>query len=207
LAQIVRISSSSEPLAPEAERLIREAVEKGSVIVYPTDTIYGLGCSAHHEASIRRVAEIKKRSLTQTFSMHLGHPSEIGNFALIENEDQQKLIDDLLPGPYTLIMYAGPETPPGCISQSGKVGIRVPDSPIFMRIYEVTQTPLIGTSINHSGQPALNDIRDIKSEFGDIVDLIIESAIEPSGASSTVLDVTTSPPRAIRGKLPPQYKL
>jgi L-threonylcarbamoyladenylate synthase len=176
-------------------------VRERRLLIFPTDTIYGLGCNAFHEEAIQRVYELKGRPPERPLSVHLGSVAEIERYAVISGR-QWALIKRLLPGPYTVVLEASENAPPACISPEGKIGLRVPASRSFQMISEAAGRPLVGTSVNRSGEPPLTDVDEIIVQFGDDVDLIIATDEPMSHASSAVIDLTAEPPRALRGELP-----
>lgn len=199
-APIIDVSATGSLSEPARQR-IRNTVEAGGLIVFPTDTIYGLGCDAFNADAIERIYQLKVRPSDQPLSVHLARTEDLDRYAEIEDA-QRPRIERLLPGPYTVILMALPEAPSDCVSPDGKIGLRVPDSPAYRAVSEAAGCPLVGTSVNRSGQLSLNDIDAIQAQFGDDVDLIVASDASLSGAGSTVIDLTVEPPVALRGDLP-----
>lgn len=202
-ASLIRLRSERALRAEESERIHR-AVRSGGVLIFPTDTVYGLGCDAFNEVAVQRIYQIKGRSPGQPFSVHLSDVSEIDEYTSKLTKRQRALIKTLLPGPYTVVLHASSTAPPACVSPEGKIGLRVPDSRSFRLLYEAVKRPLVGTSVNRSGEPPLTNIDEIIEQFSERVDLIISTDEPLSQASSTVIDLTVDPPRALRGKLPPE---
>ena len=199
-APIIHLSTG-DPL-PDAERYrIRETVQSGGLLIFPTDTIYGLGCDAFQSDAIDRIYHLKSRPSDQPFSVHLRSIEDLRRYAEID-DTQWARIERLLPGPYTVILVASSEAPPRCVSADGRIGLRAPDSSAYRAVSEAADGPLVGTSVNRSGQPSLNDPVGIREQFGDDVDLIVTTDIPLSGAGSTVIDLTVTPPVALRGELP-----
>jgi len=188
-------------LSPEERAEIRKAVRNGRLLIFPTDTIYGLGCDAFDERSIERVYQLKGRPPERPLSVHLGSVEEIERYGVL-SERERALIGKVLTGPYTIVLEASRGAPPACVSAEGKIGLRVPKSRSFESVYEAAGTPLVGTSVNRSGEPPLTDIEEIIEQFGEKVDLIITTDEPMSQRSSSVIDLTADPPRALRGDLP-----
>lgn len=186
-------------------RKIHEAICGGKVLIFPTDTIYGLGCDATNEGAIKRIYEIKGRPPERPFSVHLGSVAEIERYVPL-TEHQRTLIERLFPGPYTVVLKASKSAPPLCVSHEGKIGLRVPKSRSFQLVYEAGGRPLVGTSVNISGEPPLTDIEEIIRKFSGHVELIIATDEPMSQKSSVVIDLTVDPPRVLRGSLPDELK-
>lgn len=178
---------------------VGDVFQEDTLMVFPTDTVYGLGGNARDESVVSRIYRVKQRSEDKPLTLHLFSTNDISKYALDISEKQKSLIDRLLPGPYTIILPANADAPEVSVSREKKVGIRVPDSNSFRHLEENVDFPLVGTSVNKSGEPPMTDFEKIVQEFGGIVDLFIESEEELSGESSTVLDLTYDPPKVIRG--------
>ena len=193
--------NASIEISKEQREIIRNVITSGGVLVFPTDTIYGLGCDAFNEKPVRKIYELKGRSFDMPFSVHLGTIDEIGLYAKL-NGRQHAIIKKLLPGPYTLLLACTKDAPAPCVGSEGKIGIRVPKSKIFSQIYQVANQPLAGTSANLSGETFLTEVDSIIGSFGDIIDLIVTTDEPMSNQSSTVVDLTENPPKTLRGQLP-----
>jgi len=180
--------------APDALLAVKAALETGGTIVFPTDTVYGLGGNPWDERTLSRVRSLKERPADQPFTLHLGHVGAVNRFARLEPR-QRDWVEHLLPGPYTLILPAEPTAPPSAVHQ-GKVGIRVPAHPFFQAVVARLDLPMFGTSVNRHSEPPLNDIEEIIDRFHP-VDLIL---VGPVGlTSSVIIDLTRLPPRLVRG--------
>ena len=189
-------------LSDQNKASILDVVESGGLLIFPTDTIYGLGCKADAVGSALKIAKLKQRDPNQPYSLHVGSVDEIEEFAVVESSIQRTYIKALLPGPYTLILHGKPNAPKPCLSADGKIGIRVPDSIPFRQLYSFANTPLIGTSVNISGKQPLLDINEIVKQYSKRVDLILSIDQMIASESSNVIDITFVPPLVIRGTLP-----
>ncbi len=187
--------------APKELERIRDAIVNGMIFIFPTDTIYGLGCDAKSASAVKRIYELKGRPPERPFSVHLGSIWEIEHHAEL-TERQRLLIEKLLPGPFTVVLKAASKAPPACVSPDGKIGLRVPKSRSFRLVYQTAGRPLVGTSVNRSGEPPLINIEEIRQQFADHVELIIATDEPMTQESSSVIDLTVEPPVALRGRLP-----
>lgn len=182
---------------PETPSAVDAALETGQTLVFPTDTIYGIGGNPWDERSLKRVRMLKDRPVDQPFALLLPTRESMERYAALD-ERLRDLIARLLPGPYTLLLPDAPESPPSA-ARNGKIGIRVPDHTFFQRTLARLDRPLFGTSVNRHGDPPLVDIDEIIDRFAG-VDLIVTG---PTGmTSSTILDLTKRPLRLVRGDLP-----
>ncbi|MCF7890709.1 threonylcarbamoyl-AMP synthase [Candidatus Bipolaricaulota bacterium] len=178
---------------------IGEAFKEDTLMVFPTDTVYGLGGNARDESVVSRIYRVKQRSEDKPLTLHLFSREDVYRYVPDISERQKTLLEKLLPGPYTVILPANSNAPEASVSREKKVGIRVPDSESFRGLAENIDFPLVGTSVNKAGEPPMTDFDRIVNEFGGLVDLFIEAEEEMSGKSSTVLDLTFDPPKVLRG--------
>ena len=183
---------------------VEEVFGPETVMIFPTDTVYGLGGNGRSDKVVSRIYRIKQRSRKKPLSLHLFSIDEISNYTAELVDRQKDLISELLPGPYTLILPAGPDAPASSVSEERKVGIRVPDCPSFLELSDHINYPLVGTSVNKSGDEPLTDFEEIVEKFGGLVDLFIEAQEEIENKPSTVLDITFDPPKVLRGSHPRQ---
>ncbi len=196
VAQIIRLGRGSPRDLEKAE----EVLKGGGLLVFPTETVYGLGCAAQNQKAIERLYRLKGRERGKPLALHLGSVEELFRYAIV-GERERRWIDRLLPGPYTLVLRASEAAPPVAVS-GGKVGIRVPRSQAFRLLAAAAGKPLAGTSANRRGEPPVVAPREAIDRFADQVELIIIADEPSSGQSSAVLDLTEDPPRVLRGELP-----
>lgn len=201
-AKVIEVRERLE--AGEA-KLVAEIISQRGLLIFPTETVYGLGCAADDLATIKRLYRLKGRERSKPMALHLGNLEELFRYAIV-GERERQWIEKLLPGPYTLLLRASPTAPPAAVS-AGKVGVRVPDSRPFKLIARAAGLPLLGTSANRSGEPPAITPEEAIARFAGDVDLIVITDEELSGRSSAVLDLTVDPPRALRGELPQSLKL
>jgi L-threonylcarbamoyladenylate synthase len=170
----------------EAARIIK----RGGIIVYPTDTIYGIGCDAFNKEAVRKIFRIKRRDehnpmlvLVNNIMMLRELVDEITPLALA-------LSKEYWPGPLTMIFKANKNIHRLLKSDEGKIGIRIPDNRFCLKLIEECHTPIVSTSANISGQNTLNESDTLIDIFGDKVDLFIDAGKLPPSLPSTVVDVS-----------------
>lgn len=187
------VLSSDDRATPDAVAL---ALETGQTMIFPTDTVYGIGGNPWDRRTLDHVRRLKSRPADQPFTLHVCDVDEIPRFARCP-EQLLRRVRRLLPGPYTLLLPATDAAPASTVL-NGTVGIRVPDHPFFER---VIRQPVFGTSVNRHGGPPLNEPADIIETFTE-VDLIVTGSV--AGAASAILDLTATPIRVVRGAPPPE---
>jgi len=177
---------------------------RGALLAFPTDTVYGLGARAADAEAVAALRTLKARSAPAPFSLHLGTLDEALSRCAPLSSTQTRWVSQLLPGPYTVLLPAGTRSPKDA-TYEGKVGVRVPDSAAFRRVFEHVG-PLLGTSVNRPSALPLNDPDTINSAFGASLALLITVADPGSGHSSSVIDLCCDPPHAVRGALPHHFE-
>ena len=174
-------------------RLIKKAVDvlqDGGVIIYPTDTVYGLGCALSNKKGIDRIYEIKRRSRKRPLSFVCADLKDISRYARV-SDFAYKTMKRLLPGPYTFILEASRLVPKMIAPKRLATGIRVPDNEICLSLVRELGQPIISTSVSTEDGEVLSNPVEIKDKFGHSVDLIIDGGIlvsEPSSIISLVDD-------------------
>ncbi|HCC22570.1 TPA: threonylcarbamoyl-AMP synthase [Candidatus Falkowbacteria bacterium] len=177
---------------------IKQAVDimkQGGVIVYPTDTIYGLGADITSKKAIDRIYTIKNKQATG-FSFIIYDLKHVAEYAHV-SDYAYKLMKRLLPGPYTFILKATKNVPKKLIPKKKTVAIRIPDNEICLAMVKELGQPIISTSVNITGEPYFTDPIEIEKQFGDKIDMIIDSGPLPNDPS-TVIDLTGDEPIIIR---------
>jgi len=188
------------PITPD-QRLIGKAVDRlvaGGVIIYPTDTVYGIGCSIKDKSAIERVYLIKRQRNKSPFSFVCADLKNISEYAHVSNS-AFKIIKRLIPGPYTFILPAArmKQLPKLLVSKRKTVGIRVPDNPITLALVCGLGGPILSTSVTTAEGDILNDVEEISSLLGNQVDIIIDGGAKTT-EPSTVLDLTGDRPVVLR---------
>lgn len=165
-----------------------EAIRAGKIVVFPTETVYGVGCRYDDEPARERVFALKKRDRSKPLAMYLLTAEEIRDYAAWSSA-AEKLARAFLPGPLTLVL-------PG---RSGeKVGFRIPSDAVVHRLLCLSQTPLAGTSANLSGQESPIDGEQAVAAMDGRVDVIINAGNTELGCPSTVVDLCEEQPLLLR---------
>lgn len=169
-------------------RLIRRAVEilrGGGILIYPTDTVYGMGCDLFNKKGVERIYEIQRRDRKQPLSFLCADLKDISRYARV-SDDAYKIMKRLLPGPYTFVLEASRLVPKIILPKRQTTGIRVPDNRICQALVAEMGSPVISTSVKDGGGELLSDPRMIEELFGKRVDMIIDGGIIAAAPSSVV---------------------
>jgi tRNA threonylcarbamoyl adenosine modification protein (Sua5/YciO/YrdC/YwlC family) len=175
-----------------------ETLRNDGVIIYPTDTMYGIGCSVFSKKAIDRIYQIKNQNVTKPFSFVCSDLSHISEYAVVSNP-AYRVMKQLVPGPFTFILPASrlKQLPKSLISKRKTVGIRVPDNQISLAIVRELGHPILSASVTDINGDVINNPELIKEIFENLVDAILDGGINVS-APSTVLDFTEDPPVVVR---------
>jgi tRNA threonylcarbamoyl adenosine modification protein (Sua5/YciO/YrdC/YwlC family) len=169
-------------------RLVRKAVEilkSGGLVIYPTDTVYGLGCDLFNKRGIEKIYEIQNRDRKQPLSFICADLKDISRYARV-SDDAYKIMRRLLPGPYTFILEASRLVPKIILPKRQTTGIRVPDNRICQALVAEMGSPIISTSVKDKAGELLSDPRIIEEQFGKRVDMIIDGGIIAAEPSSVI---------------------
>ena len=193
-----RVLKASRRAVEEAARIVRS----GGLIIYPTDTVYGLGCDPFNVQAVRRVFEVKGREARRPLPVLASSLKEVQRIAILD-ERALRLAQSFWPGPLTLVVPRKPLLPDVVTCGQPSVGVRVPGHEFALEVIRACGGLLVGTSANRSGRPAPRTAQEAISELGDRVDLVIDAGPAPLGMPSTVLDLTGPELKVIRaGALP-----
>jgi tRNA threonylcarbamoyl adenosine modification protein (Sua5/YciO/YrdC/YwlC family) len=191
---IIRINSQNPQL-----RLIHRVVEvlqEGGVIAYPTDTVYGFGCSLYNKKGIERIYLIKQTQKNQPFSFICADLKDISLYSKVSNY-AYKTMRRLLPGPFTFILEGTKLVPKIMLTRRMTAGIRVPNNPICLAIVQELGHPIISTSASLPDGEVLTDPVEIHGKLGKVLDLVIDGGVLISEPSS-VIDLTGDVPKVLR---------
>ena len=157
----------------------------GGVIIYPTDTIYGLGCDITNPAAIERVQRIKGRDANKPMSFVCATLNDVDRYARV-SAYARPLLEQCLPGAYTFVLPAADGAPLALTTGQQTVGLRIPDHPVPLALVSALGAPILSTSANFSTQEVITEPRDLEEQMGSLVDLILASGSLPVQPSSVV---------------------
>lgn len=190
-------------LNKDYSNVIREAVNilsYGGTIVYPTDTLYGLGANALNEIAVRKVFRIKERSFFKPLPMMARDLYWVRNLAEIKPRHEE-ILKKVWPGKVTVVLSKKEIVPGALTAEFNSVGIRIPDYVFIDKLLAKFGYPLTSTSANISGQVPTNDINKIVEIFSKSTekpDLVIDAGILPKSEPSVVVDLTGNKPKILR---------
>ena len=196
----------SVELSPHIRKQVEEGVDilrQGGLVAFPTDTVYGLGASSNLRQAVERIYEVKQRPRNMPLPLLLAGTSHIGEFAYPVPEIAWLLARNFLPGALTLVLPRSKLVPDFITAGGTTVAVRVPAHPVPVALVMGLGNPVVGTSANLSGKPSSLTAGEVRSQFGNKIDLVIDGGRCPGGKESTIVDVTGGVPVVTReGAIP-----
>jgi len=166
-----------------------DVLKNGGLVVFPTDTVYGLAALPDTKECIERLYTVKGRNSTRAIAVLIGNPEELDRVSISSTETALRLAKRFWPGPLTLIVPRHPSLP-DALSPQPTIGVRMPDHPVALALLRMTG-PLAVTSANLSGQDNANTAQEALAQLKGRVHLVIDGGRTPGGIPSTVVDCTT----------------
>ncbi|MGF1498130.1 MAG: L-threonylcarbamoyladenylate synthase [Elainellaceae cyanobacterium] len=190
------------PDTPQIRRIeeIRDALRDGAIMLYPTDTVYAIGCDLNVKSAIARVRQIKQLSSDKPLTFLCSSLSNISEYAQV-SDTAYRIIRRLIPGPYTFLLPATKLVPKLVLNPKRKTtGIRVPDNPLCQALLQTLGNPIISTSALTSVMPEDDPISqaDLFDSFEKQVDILIDDGQPMQYDVSTILDLTETSAAIIR---------
>jgi tRNA threonylcarbamoyl adenosine modification protein (Sua5/YciO/YrdC/YwlC family) len=183
------------------DRLVRQVVQtlkRGGIVIYPTDTIYGLGCDIFQHKAIERICQIKNvQPQKANLSFVCYDLSDLSHYARQLDTPVYRTLKQYLPGPYTFILEASKEVPKILKTKKDTVGIRVPDNIIARSIVKELGNPILSATLPGEFVEDYTDPEIIQEKFGKLVDLVIDGGIGGM-IPSTIVDFTQGEPEIVR---------
>lgn len=178
--------------------LAKDELDSGGLVIFPTETVYGLGANALNSNAVDKIFDVKGRAKNNPLIVHLKNKDDIGKYAIINNEIEQKLIDSFMPGPFTLILQKKNVIPNNVTCNMDTVGIRIPIDSVAHSLLDILDYPIAAPSANLSTRPSGTKVMDIFYEFDGKVSFIIDGGESKIGLESTVCKVIDGVPTILR---------
>jgi tRNA threonylcarbamoyl adenosine modification protein (Sua5/YciO/YrdC/YwlC family) len=183
---------------PRLIKQVADVLRKGGIIVYPTDTIYGLGCDIFQHKAVERICSIKnidpQKAQLSVVCYDLSHLSE---YAKQLSTPTYRVLKQHLPGPFTFILEASKQVPKILKTKKDTIGLRIPNNKIARCIVEELGNPILSTSLPGEFVEEYTDPEMIQDKFGRLIDIVIDGGIGGI-VPSTIIDITSGQPEVIR---------
>ena len=173
-------------------------IKEGGVVIFPTETVYGIGTNGFNEESIRKIYEIKKRDFNKPISLLVSDMNMVEKVAKDISDLEYKLMEKFFPGPLTIILNKKKEVPDILTANGNTVGIRMPSGIVARKLIEYAGVPIATPSANISGRPSGTNVNDIKRDFEGKVDATIDNGESKLGIASTIVKVVENKVNILR---------
>jgi L-threonylcarbamoyladenylate synthase len=191
-----RMKGGHWTLSREDYEAVCAALEAGNLIVYPTDTLYGLGCDPFEDRAVERLYEMKRRPAEQPIALAVSSPEQVSLYGHM-GPLAATFCARHLPGPVTVLLRATNAAPPALVSAEGLIGIRVPDHSVATAIARAFG-PVTTTSANLHGGPSPATCEEARDQLGDAVELYVDCGPTRHGKESTIVDLSGDQTKVIR---------
>lgn len=185
------------PESDAAWRSASEALRKGDLVVFPTDTVYGVGCDPNSVAALEDIYEAKGRPANKAVPLLLSDESVLSNVASDLTVAARKLGAAFWPGALTLVVQRSPDLP-AQLGQGDTIAVRVPAHDALRRFIASAGGAVAATSANLSGQPDAIEVQQAAEYLGSHIAIYVDGGMSPGGTPSTVVDCTVTPARILR---------
>ena len=175
-----------------------QIINKGGIVIFPTETVYGIGVNGLDEKAIKKLYEVKKRPLNKPISLLVSNMKMVNEIAKDISDLEYKLMENFCPGPFTLVLKKKDIVPDILTSNGQYVGVRMPDEEIARKLIEYAKVPLATSSANIAGMPSGTNLENIIKDFEGKIDYFIDGGEAKIGIASTVVKVIDGVPQILR---------
>ena len=182
----------------EELKVVCNLIKNGEIVIFPTETVYGIGANAFDEKAVGKIFMAKGRPSDNPLIVHIANKKTIFEIAKDISKVEQKLIDHFMPGPFTLILNKTDKIPAIVTAGLDTVAIRMPENVIARGIITFSGVPIVAPSANISGRPSGTTIEDIRQELEGKVSAIVDGGESQIGLESTVVKVIDEVPCILR---------
>ena len=203
--EIVKVNT--EIIEQDKIGLISAVLKAGGLIVYPTETFYGLGSNCYSGEAAKRIFSLKKRAAVKPLSVVISSLEMLKEITSEVPPELEGFVSRFWPGPLTVIFTASKKIPPELLGGGKTVGVRLPGSEWLRELVQATDFPITATSANISGKKELNQVEEVMAAFKGKVDLIVDGGKTPGTLPSTVVDLSHSQLRILREGIIPASEI
>ena len=167
-----------------------QVLQAGGLVVFPTDTVYGIAVDPLNAGAVQRLYEIKGRAAAKPLQVLLADPAQLSDVARDIAPAAQRVANRFFPGGITLVLKKAESIPSAVVAGGDTVGVRVPDHAVSRDLVRAFGRPLAATSANRSGQPSPQTAQEALVQLGDDIDFVLDGGPCPVGLESTVIDLS-----------------
>ena len=175
-----------------------ELIKDGKIVVFPTETVYGIGTNGLDEQAVKKLYNVKQRPFNKPISLLVSNMEMVDMIAKDITEIEYKIMEKFFPGPLTIILKKKDLVPNIVTSGQDTVGVRMPSGEIARKLLEFAGVPIATPSANITGEPSGTNLQEIKKHFEGKVDYYIDGGESELGVSSTIVQVIDEKPQILR---------
>lgn len=175
-----------------------ELIKQGKIVVFPTETVYGIGTNGLDENAVKKLYEVKQRPLNKPISLLVSNMEMVNQIAKDITETEYKIMEKFFPGPLTIILKKKDIVPDIVTSGQDTIGVRMPSGDIARKLVELAGVPIAAPSANITGEPSGTNLPEIKKHFEGKVDYFIDGGESEIGLASTIVQVVDGKPQILR---------
>ena len=183
---------------PAKIQIAAEIIQKGGLVAFPTETVYGLGADALNPAAVLALFEAKKRPLDNPPIVHVADPNEVYKLVKEVPKKAEVLMEKFWPGPLTLIFKRSNVVPKVTVAGLDTVAIRMPKHKVALELIKQSRRPIAAPSANLAGKPSPTTAQHVYEDLNGRIDAIIDGGATNIGVESTVVDLSVDPPMLLR---------
>jgi L-threonylcarbamoyladenylate synthase len=189
-----------DPESPDVEKIRKAArvINKGGLVVFPTETVYGLGANAFDEKATLKIFDVKGRPSDNPLIVHISSLEMLEEVSKDVPKIAFRLVKNLWPGPLTIIVKKSKKVPDTVTAGLETVAVRMPSHPVAKTLIELSGVPIAAPSANLSGKPSPTKFEHVFEDMFGKADVIIDGGETPFGLESTIIDLTKDPPVLLR---------
>lgn len=194
-----------DPSSPKIEYILEAArvIKEGGLVIFPTETVYGLGADALNSQAVRKIFYVKNRPLDNPLIVHISNLDQLEILSNNLTKNMYRLVEKFWPGPLTVIIRKSEKVLDEVSAGLETIAVRMPAHPVALKLIEFSGTPIAAPSANPAGRPSPTSGEHVKRDMMGKVDVIIDSGETLFGVESTIIDITRDPPILLRpGALP-----
>ncbi len=194
------ITLKVDPNNPDmkAIRAAADAIRDGLLVIFPTETVYGLAADALNEDAVKKVIAAKGRNEKEPLPVQVASLNAVSQVAEFVPANARPLAELYWPGPLTLVLTRNASVPSIVTAGKETIGVRVPDHPVALALVKAVGSPIVATSANLTGEPPPTNALDAVRGVGESAEVVLDGGDSRYGQASTVVDVTVSPARVLR---------
>ena len=189
-----------DPVCPDKNAILAavKTLKRGGLIIFPTETVYGMGADPKNRKAVKKMFAAKKRPTSKPFQLLISDIKQAKRAAKKIPKNAAKLMRDLWPGPLTLVVKKKRSVPDFLTAGLPTVGLRMPDHPVALAVIKAFKGPIAATSANISGKKAPKTAKQAVKDLKNHVEIILDSGQTKIGIASKVLDISGSRVRTLR---------